>query len=82
MVCHVSIAFVESDGRKTWTTKRNCRPLVETLEDAKNWAVEEARRISNSQSGVTGIVLTAEHKRTLANYAHPAKNVRLAIHLA
>lgn len=65
MACNVTIAFVESDGRKTWTAKRNCRPSVETLADAKNWAVDEARRMSTPQSGVTAIILTAENEKTL-----------------
>jgi hypothetical protein len=63
MACKVNIAFVQSDGRKTWTTKRNCRPSVETHVDAKNWAVDEARRMSTSQSGLTSILLTAENEK-------------------
>jgi hypothetical protein len=62
MACRVTIAFVESAGRKTWTTKRNCRPSVETLVDAKNWAVDEARRMDTPQSEVPSILLTAENE--------------------
>lgn len=65
MACNVNIAFVETDGHKTWTAKRNCRPFVETLADAKKWAVDEARRMSTPQSGVTSIILTAENDKTL-----------------
>jgi len=65
MACKVTIAFVKSDDRKTWTTKRNCRPSVETLVNAKNWAVDEARRMSTPQSEVTSELLTAENDKAL-----------------